>query len=634
MGGDIERIGDYKVIGLLGAGGMGEVFLVEHPRLPRRDAVKLLDAGVSRNPEFRRRFQREAELLAVQRHPNVVTVYDQGEHGSRLWLAMEYVAGQDCATLLGSRGRLPLEMVLELMTGVGAALDYAYAEHRVTHRDVKPSNILVELGDRDAVKVVKLADFGIAKAVGESTSITSTGVTVGTMSYISPEAIEGRDLDNRSDLYSLACTAFELLTGSPPYTGSSIAALMSGHLNQAPPAITERNRELPSYLDAVFEQALAKDPNARFDTCTRFVSALRAPAAAEAGVEGVEEFPAYAETVAAAAHPAFAPTQRAEQEQVPGTVARVEETGAPFAPDRRWLLVVASLVAVAVMVGGLIVFVTEDDHKAPALTEQAAASTPTQTVLPFVGLNEPGGVAVDARGSVYVADSQNDRVVMLAAGSGQQHVLPFAGLDGLRDVAVDGRGNVYTLDFGVTGEDGVQPARVMMLAADSGRQVTLPVSVRLPGALAVDAAGNVYVADFVSDSGVVMLAAGANAPQELSFTTGTDGTGGLAVDAVGNLYASTLVNDRVVMWTVSTGQQRTLPFSVRGPRGLAVDSVGAVFVADQSNNRVVKLDPGSATQQVLPFSGLDGPAAVGIGDQGDVYVADRVNNRVLRLTSR
>ncbi len=630
MGGDIERIGDYKVIGLLGAGGMGEVFLVEHPRLPRRDAVKLLDAAVSRNQEFRRRFQREAELLALQRHPNVVTVYDQGEHGGRLWLAMEYVEGQDCAQLLASRGRLPLSLVCDLVAGAAAALDYAYSEHRVTHRDVKPSNILVALGDDDALKVVKLVDFGIAKAAGESTSITSTGVTVGTMSYISPEAIEGGVLDNRSDLYSLSCTAFELLTGSPPYAGGSIAALMSGHLNQAPPAITERNRDLPAYLDCVFERALAKDPNARFGSCAELVDALRAGA-----MPSAEDYPAYADTVAAEF--SREPTQRAElPAPAADRLAGGPALGSSSAPDRHWLLVVSSLIAVVVVVGGLVVFFTQDDHPAPRITEQAAVeSPPEQTTLPFVGLNEPVAVVVDRGGNVYVADSENDRVMKLpAGGSGHQEVLPFPDLDGLRDVAVDGSGNVYTLDFRLVDDSGLQSGRVMMLAPDSGRPVTLPVSVRLPGSIAVDAAGNVYVAEFLPDTSVTMLAAGSKTQQQLPFTTGADGTNGLAVDASGNLYASTLVNARVVMWTAATGQQRVLPLTVSGPRGLAVDSLGAVYVADQRNSRVVKLDAGSGTQRVLPFAGLNGPAAVAIGAGGAVYVADRVNNRVVQLTSR
>lgn len=268
-------IGDYRVVRLLGAGGMGEVYLVEHPRLPRHDAVKLLDMSVSRDRQFRSRFKREADLLAALRHPNIITIYDRGEENGRLWLAMEFVDGEDTAKLLKSRGKLPLDLATQIIAGAGAALDYAYAEHRITHRDVKPANTLLEFGADEQLKAVKLADFGIAKAADESTSLTSTGITVGTMAYISPEAIEGRTLDNRADLYSLGCTAFELLTGRPPFTASSIPALMMSHVSQAPPSVTQLAPELPAHFDDVFARVLAKDPGARFQTCKEFVDALR-----------------------------------------------------------------------------------------------------------------------------------------------------------------------------------------------------------------------------------------------------------------------------------------------------------------------------------------------------------------------
>ncbi len=276
MDGDItEFIGDYRIVRMLGAGGMGEVFLVEHPRLPRQDALKLLDTHVSRNQEFHARFKREADLLAPLRHPNVITVYDRGEHQGRLWLTMEYIAGTDVAKMLRERGPLPLDLAVPIIAGAGAALDYAYAEHRITHRDVKPANILVEFGQGGRLKVVKLADFGIAKAAGESTSLTSTGVTIGTMSYISPEAAQGTsELDNRADIYSLGCTAFELLTGTVPYTAGTVTAVLMAHIYQTIPSISRRNPRLPARLDAVFEKVLAKEPDDRFQSCEEFLSAL------------------------------------------------------------------------------------------------------------------------------------------------------------------------------------------------------------------------------------------------------------------------------------------------------------------------------------------------------------------------
>lgn len=275
-----QVIAGYRVVRRLGAGGMGEVFLVQHPRLPRRDALKLLDVSVSRNGDFKARFQREADLMAALNHPNIVTLYDRGEFEGRLWLSMEYVDGSDATHLLRDRGPMALDRAVEVIAGAGAALDFAWEHHRITHRDVKPANILVaELPD-GALRSAKLADFGIAKAAGESTSLTSTGVTIGTMAYISPEALNAEPVDNRSDIYSLGCTAFQLLTGSTPFEAPNISALMAAHMTRTPPPITAKNSQLPAHLDAVFARVLAKKPADRYQSCADFVVALREAATA------------------------------------------------------------------------------------------------------------------------------------------------------------------------------------------------------------------------------------------------------------------------------------------------------------------------------------------------------------------
>jgi len=297
----ITEIAGYRVIHQLGAGGMGQVFLVQHPRLPRRDALKLLDAGVSRNDDFKARFQREADLLAQLSHPNIVTLHDRGEFEGRLWITMEYVEGTDASELLKAGGPVDADLVLSLVAAAGAALDYAWRKQRITHRDVKPANILVGIEEIDGVsqiESVKLADFGIAKAAGESTSLTSTGMTIGTMQYISPEAIEGEVVDNRSDIYSLGCTAFHLLTGQPPFEGATIASTMSAHLTKPVPSISTVNEHLPEGTDAVFGRVLAKNPEDRYQSCAEFVTALQ-----EAVGAGEVRYPAAAPTLSAATSP-------------------------------------------------------------------------------------------------------------------------------------------------------------------------------------------------------------------------------------------------------------------------------------------------------------------------------------------
>ncbi|KXO99458.1 protein kinase domain-containing protein [Tsukamurella pseudospumae] len=325
---DLEIAG-YRVIERLGAGGMGEVYLVAHPRLPRSDALKLLDGAVSASPEFQARFIHEADLLAPLSHPNIVHLYDRGQlDDGRLWLTMEYLQGTDAKQLLREQGPLALGLVSEIVSGVAGALDYAYQDFAITHRDVKPANVLVRLRAGRAA-AVKLVDFGIAKASTEATSLTVTGTTVGTLGYLSPEAIGGLDLDNRTDLYSLATAAFELLTGAAPFTGTTIAAVMGAHLYQPVPAVHERGPGLPPELDAVFQRALAKDPGDRFATSGEFAEALAAiaaasPAARAAAPTVADDDPGYAATMLRPAEPAA--------DDAPTTVA---PSAAPTAPSGR-----------------------------------------------------------------------------------------------------------------------------------------------------------------------------------------------------------------------------------------------------------------------------------------------------------
>ena len=363
----MTEIAGYRVIRELGAGGMGQVFLVEHPRLPRRDALKLLDSGVSRNHDFKARFQREADLLAQLSHPNVVTLHDRGEFDGRLWITMEFIDGTDAAELLEANGPLEPNLALSLVSGAGTALDYAWRKQRITHRDVKPANILVGIEMTDGtpqIESVKLADFGIAKAAGESTSLTSTGMTIGTMQYISPEAIEGEEVDNRSDIYSLGCTAFHLFTGQPPFSGTSIASTMSAHLTKPVPSISTVNQHLPQAMDAVFTKVLAKKPNDRYQSCAEFSSALQA-----ASTE--EMHSASAPTTSAAAW-----ARRAVVAPSASTMARKQQPKATPHPKSRALPITAAAVAV-VAATATGVYITAGGTDAPTTPAASPVMTPT-----------------------------------------------------------------------------------------------------------------------------------------------------------------------------------------------------------------------------------------------------------------
>ena len=274
----------YTIVRKLGSGGMGEVYLAQHPRLPRRDALKVLPAAVSADREYRQRFNREADIAATLWHPHIVGVHDRGDFEGQLWISMDYVDGTDAGRLL--RERHPNGMgkaeVVDIVTAVAEALDYAH-ERGLLHRDVKPANILLshpESGDQR----ILLADFGIARWANDISGLTETNMTVGTVSYAAPEQLMGGQLDGRADQYALAATAFHLLTGAPPFVNSNPAVVISQHLSASPPAIGAQRPEL-SALDPVLAKALAKDPNDRFERCADFARALahrleEAPAAA------------------------------------------------------------------------------------------------------------------------------------------------------------------------------------------------------------------------------------------------------------------------------------------------------------------------------------------------------------------
>lgn len=273
----------FRIIRVLGAGGMGTVYLAAHPRLPRENALKILPAELSVDPVYRARFEREAELAADLAHPNIVRIHDRGEFHGQFWLSMDYVAGTDVARLLRDTypGGMPLDQVLPIISAVGSALDFAH-ERGLLHRDVKPANILLTAGDGEPQRVY-LADFGIARRMDDAAGLTATNFAVGTANYAAPEQLKGEHVDGRADQYALACTAFHLLTGAPPYCNSNPAVVIAQHVSAPPPSIGTLRPHLAG-LDWVFAVAMAKEPSHRFASCREFIEQLtQQPSFAYAG---------------------------------------------------------------------------------------------------------------------------------------------------------------------------------------------------------------------------------------------------------------------------------------------------------------------------------------------------------------
>jgi Protein kinase domain len=268
-----QEFAGYTILRVLGAGGMGRVYLALHPRLAREDALKVLPPDLTGNPEFRGRFEREAELAAGLSHPHIVGIHDRGEFDGQFWISMDYVAGTDAAQLLRENypAGMPVEEALPIITAVASALDYAH--HRgLLHRDVKPANILLAGPDGQERRAF-LADFGIARRIDDSAGLTSTKTAVGTVNYAAPEQLKGEAIDGRADQYALACTAFHLLAGTPPYSYSNPAVVITHHVSAPPPSLGACRPELAA-LDPVFCTALAKDPSSRFGSCQEFAGHL------------------------------------------------------------------------------------------------------------------------------------------------------------------------------------------------------------------------------------------------------------------------------------------------------------------------------------------------------------------------
>ena len=264
----------FQILRPLGFGGMGEVYLVQHPRLPRQDALKILPAEMSTDREFRARFNREAELAAGLYNPHIVGVHDRGEYAGQLWISMDFIDGPDAGRLLREQypTGMPVWEVLEIVSAVADALDHAHARG-LLHRDIKPPNILLTKPERGRRRVL-LADFGIARDAGEANGLTETNMALGTVNYAAPEQLMGSTIDGRADQYGLAATAYHLLTGSPMFGSSNPAVVISHHLSSPPPRLAQTRPEL-AWLDPVLDKALSKRPEDRFRSCTEFADAMR-----------------------------------------------------------------------------------------------------------------------------------------------------------------------------------------------------------------------------------------------------------------------------------------------------------------------------------------------------------------------
>ena len=366
--GNGESFAGYTIMRLLGSGAMGEVYLVKHPRLPRQDALKILPAHVSADTDFRDRFNREADLAATFDHPHIVGVHDRGEFDGQLWISMDYIEGADAAQLMRTwyPSGMPAADACAVVTAMAGALDYAH-QRGLLHRDVKPANILLTDPDDDGERRVLLADFGIARQHDDMSGLTATNMMAGTANYAAPEQLMGAEIDGRADQYSLAATAFHLLSGGAPFQHSNPVAIASQHLSAAPPKLSDRRPEL-AHLDQVLFTALAEEPGERFGRCRDFAKALTEQAASdsetyhsgEAGLTVAAPIAGSETQLAAVSTAPGGSTQRAVPKSLPAaddrppSEAESPPTGANEKRRTRSLILVAAAIAVVITAAAVI----------------------------------------------------------------------------------------------------------------------------------------------------------------------------------------------------------------------------------------------------------------------------------------
>ena len=265
-----KLIGNYRIVEKLGEGGMGIVYKAIDTALDRPVAVKALNSGLSQNPSLVERFRGEARAQAQMNHTNLATLYAFLVEDGVAYMVMEFVEGENFAQIVARRGPIPAAEALPLFCQALSGIGYA---HRlgIVHRDIKPSNIML---NREGI--VKVMDFGLAKVIGDR-GLTRTGVQVGTICYMSPEQVLNKPVDRRSDIYSLGATLYEILTERVPFKADSEFHMMNAHVNTPPPPPTGINARIPQSVEDAVLKALAKDPDARFQTVEEFAAALGQP---------------------------------------------------------------------------------------------------------------------------------------------------------------------------------------------------------------------------------------------------------------------------------------------------------------------------------------------------------------------
>jgi outer membrane protein assembly factor BamB len=597
------ELAGYRSEELIGRGGMGEVYRAVDLRLGRPVALKVLAAVVAEDDRFRERLLRESRLAASLDHPNVIPIYEAGEQGGRLFIAMRYVRGGDLKALLGREGALEPARAVAIAEQLAGALD---AAHRggLVHRDVKPSNALLDA--EDDREHCYLADFGLTQSASERGP--TDGQFMGSVAYVSPEQIRGDDIDGRADQYALACLLFESLTGTVPYGARSDVAAIFAHLEEAVPAASERGAGLPPEIDAVLRRGMAKDRDDRFESCCDLTA-----------------------------------TAAAALELRPGR-GRVRSALVAVAA----LLAAAAVIAVAVMT-------TRDEPTAAAPTGALVRLDPeTNRVVTRTDVRghpgelvvTPGGVwMADFRGGVLWRYAQRGRGVERITSVGEPRDLAAVG--GKVYVGADGRflSGVVSRYDAMTGvrEDGID---LLACALASGEGVLWAAGCPFVQRLSTDDGRLRKLAEVFLPYNAPATASNSRAQfRELAVGSGSLWVLGDALDqrlwrldersghiqatialgfpptsivvAAGRAWITDGLHDRVVPLDVASGRLLAPVAVGRGASGIA-SGAGSLWIANSLDGTVSRVDPRDG--RLLATIGVGGaPRGVAVGG-GSVWV--------------
>ena len=594
---------NYRVDSLVGRGGMGVVYLARDLSLDRPVALKLIAPELADDEEFRARFLREPKLAASLDHPNVIPIYEAGEHEGQLYLAMRYVEGSDLRTLLEREGKLSPQRTLAILAQVAGALDAAH-RRALVHRDMKPANVLL-----DEEGHAYLTDFGITKHLGGAS--TDTGRLVGTLDYLAPEQIRGEPVDARTDCYALACVLYECLAGKPPFHRGTEAATMWAHMQDEPPPLRGKAR-----LDAVLRKALAKDREDRYASCGELIA--KAAAALELEIPGAGPRPIVSESLyrrapalltlgglvlAAAVGLAILTMTGGDDgdpEALGNGVAGLDPTSGDVGS-----FVDSALPPGNVAVGEGAVWVLNNERETVSRidpqTKQVTKRFKTQGVPTDLAVGEGalwvgragGGDVTNATVSVSRMDPKTGRIARTARLRGDEGALPVAGAP---RIAV-GAGAVWAAN-----PDG----SVSRIDPDTGR---LEATIETGGGAWTIAAGDEGVWFLEPDDGGVGKIDPRTNRVTRTIPVGADDLVSIAVGA-GSVWAGT--RSEGVVWRIDPGRppiMRTI--DVGAGVGFVSFGEGALWAASYIDGVVSRIDP--RTNDVTARTSVGAPQAIAAG---------------------